>query len=814
MPLDANTATHSPDVGSQSNFAATIALGHSGPAEAYRPSVLVVEDDPRSARVACAHLENAGYRVSVAHSAIEAQQQVQALLPDLLLCDLCLPDMDGISLISWLRGRSESANMPIALITSCDDRQVLARALDAGADDFLAKPVNPLELRSRVRSLLRSKAVADELRKREQAALSFGCRRELDRDPEGGTGAALGRPVALIVEDNPHECHLLQIHLEDLGCETRCATNGAAGMQAAAEFLPDLIVLDILLPDQSGYDFITWLQSNPAFGHARTLVVSGMSEVQDRVKALELGADDFIVKGFDRSEFDARVRRLLRLKKSLDSLNSRCEKALQLAVTDSLTGLYTFGFMQETLQSQLNHARQYGQPYSLIFADVDHFKRVNDHSGHAAGDTALRTVARALRGLVRQSDTLVRYGGEEFVVLLPNTNRADAVKLAERMRETVAAMTIDCQRGPGFQVTMSFGVAAYPVDAADGELLLQRGDAAMYLAKQLGRNRVATIDDAAAVDDGSGKVLIVDDDEKNLRLLEAYLRPEGHHLLYARNGIEAIDAALAHHPDVIIMDAMMPKLSGFDACQRMKQDSRCHLIPIMMVTSLNGREDRLRGIEAGADEFITKPIDKTQLMVRLRALLRHKRDMDSLEDAETVIFALARAVEGRDPTLGDHVERVARYAVGLGQCLGLNKRELIALRHAGIVHDIGKIAIADAILLKQGPLTAEERLIVQQHPEFGYNLLKPLRTFADSLPAVRFHHERLNGSGYPLGLRGPDVPLLAQILAISDVYDALSAQRHYRSALSTEQACEILRDEARRGLHDTDLVETFIARVV
>jgi len=422
-------------------------------------------------------------------------------------------------------------------------------------------------------------------------------------------------------------------------------------------------------------------------------------------------------------------------------------------------------------------------------------------------------VAGALRNLVRRSDTLVRYGGEEFVALLPNTNRADAVVLAERMRETVAAVTVDCERAPAFQVTTSFGVASYPADAADAELLLQRGDAAMYLAKQLGRNRVATLEDAATVDDRGGNILIVDDDEKNLRLLEAYLRPEGHHLLYAYNGIDAIETALAHHPDVIIMDAMMPKLSGFDACQRLKQDPRCHLIPVMLVTSLNGREDRLRGIEAGADDFVTKPIDRKQLMMRLRALLRHKRDMDSLEDAETVIFALARAVEGRDPTLGDHVERVARYAVGLGQCLGLNRRELIALRHAGIVHDIGKIAIADAILLKQGPLTADERLIIQQHADFGYNILKPLRTFADSLPAVRFHHERLDGSGYPLGLRGAEVPLLAQILAIADVYDALSAERHYRHAMSVEEACGILRDEARRGLHDTNLVETFITRV-
>jgi len=230
----------------------------------------------------------------------------------------------------------------------------------------------------------------------------------------------------------------------------------------------------------------------------------------------------------------------------------------------------------------------------------------------------------------------------------------------------------------------------------------------------------------------------------------------------------------------------------------------------MLVTALGAPDDRLRGTEAGADDFIVKPVDKTQLLSRIRVLLKQKRETDLLEDSETVIFALARAVEARDPWLGDHVERVASRAVALGAALNLSARELLALRRAGIVHDIGKISVPDTILLKQGQLTAEERAVIQQHPDSGYKLLEPLRTFADALPAVRFHHERLDGSGYPLGLKGEQVPLLAQIIAICDVYDALSSPRTYKPALLPDQAVEILRQEASRGLHDSMLVETFI----
>jgi len=781
--------------------------------------VLVIEDDPSSARLFEAHLSACGYRTRVAHDAQQARLLLEEETPDLILCDVCLPGQDGIQLTRWIRAQGWTA--PIVLVTSADDSKILARGLEAGADDFLRKPVNSLELRTRADLLLRNKLLTDELIAREQAAVHFGPSGAADARRQQAFSAAQTanevpqrQSTVLIIEDNAKECRLLEAYLGELNVRIETASDSVSGRVALERESPDLLLLDLLLPDGNGYAMIEYIKTSETLANIPILVVSAMSQVHDRVKALELGADDFIVKGFERIEFEARVRRLLRLKHSLDALGNRCDQALRQAVTDSLTGLFTHGFLRETLASQLSCARRYGWSLSLIFADIDHFKQINDRWGHATGDEVLKSIAHVMHEAVRSSDSVVRYGGEEFVILMPHTSPDDAKILAERVRSSIEALSFARPDGSPFRVTASFGISSCPQTGTDAETLLERADEAMYLAKQAGRNRVIVYGDQAQASTDEPTILIVDDDEKNLRLLEAYLAPERYRTIKARDGIEAVEMARRHRPDLILLDAMMPHVSGFDACRRLKQEEATRLIPVVLVTALSGRDDRLRGIEAGADDFLSKPIDKVELLTRTRALLRAKRVTDLLEDAETVIFTLARAVESRDLCTGEHVERVAALAVELGKALGLPPGELEALRRAGVVHDIGKILIPDAVLLKPDKLTAEERKVIERHVEAGYELLRPLRTFSSSLDAVRYHHERLDGSGYPFGLRGDQIPLTAQILAVVDVYDAITTPRAYHDVLDKDAAAAVLRDEANRGLHDTQLVETFLTTVV
>jgi cyclic di-GMP phosphodiesterase len=306
----------------------------------------------------------------------------------------------------------------------------------------------------------------------------------------------------------------------------------------------------------------------------------------------------------------------------------------------------------------------------------------------------------------------------------------------------------------------------------------------------------------------AGTVLVVDDLGPNLRLLERLLTAEGYAVLKARDGNEALSVVAKAAPDVIIMDVRMPNRDGFSACDAIKSQPGTRLIPVVLMTGSAERKDRVRAIEVGADDFLTKPIDETELKARVRSLVRMKRYTDDLDSAESVILSLARTVEARDPYTEGHCERLARYAVVVGRRLGLPDDDLAALHRGGFLHDIGKIAIPDAILAKPGPLTAEEYDRIKQHVVIGEQLCGGLRVLARVRPIVRHHHERLDGSGYPDGLTGSEIPHLAQIITVVDVFDALTTSRPYKAALPVDRALVELGDEVRRGWRDAHLVET------
>jgi putative two-component system response regulator len=309
---------------------------------------------------------------------------------------------------------------------------------------------------------------------------------------------------------------------------------------------------------------------------------------------------------------------------------------------------------------------------------------------------------------------------------------------------------------------------------------------------------------------GSGTVLVVDDMDFNLRLLERLLVADGYVVLTAHDGDEALRVVRAAAPDVVLMDVRMPGRDGFSACNELKTDNETRLIPVVLMTGSAQRADRVKAIEAGADDFLTKPVDEPELRARVRSLLRLKRYTDDLDSAESVIMSLAHTIEARDPCTEGHCERLSRYAVLLGQKLHHSGDDIAALQRGGVLHDIGKIAIPDAILNKPGPLTDAEYARMKEHAEIGDRLCGNLRVLARVRPIVRHHHERLDGSGYPDGLQGAAVPKLAQIIGVVDVFDAMTTARPYKPALPVANAVEQLRVEVERGWRDARLVDAFI----
>jgi putative two-component system response regulator len=307
-----------------------------------------------------------------------------------------------------------------------------------------------------------------------------------------------------------------------------------------------------------------------------------------------------------------------------------------------------------------------------------------------------------------------------------------------------------------------------------------------------------------------GTVLVVDDEETNRILLERLLKSHGYEVVTVASGEAALSTLRHLRVDLVLLDVQMPGANGFDICAQIKRAPETRLIPVALVTGLNDREDKIRGLRAGADDFISKPFDREELQARVASLVRLKQYTDDLDSTEGILRSLALIIEARDQYTDGHCERLSHYAVALGAALGLPAEDLAALDRGGYLHDIGKIGIPDALLLKPSSLTAEEFDLMKQHTVIGDRLCGELRSLSLVRDIVRHHHERLDGSGYPDRLRGDQVSVLAQIVSTGDLYDAVTTARPYRASLPPEYAFTELRDEAKRGLRTPQMVETFI----
>ena len=309
------------------------------------------------------------------------------------------------------------------------------------------------------------------------------------------------------------------------------------------------------------------------------------------------------------------------------------------------------------------------------------------------------------------------------------------------------------------------------------------------------------------------RILIVDDIPQNVDLVSSLMRSEGYEVASASNGLEALAQVAAAPPDLILLDIMMPTLDGYAVCRQLKARPETRLVPVVLITALGDETDKLLGIEAGADDFLAKPFSHAELKARARSLLKLKTFTDELEHAETMLLTLGRTVEAKDPYTQGHCERLAAYSVALGLMLGLPSDDLAALDRGGALHDLGKIGIPDAILLKPAGLTGAEWAIMREHPVIGERICLPLRSLRRVLPIIRHHHERWDGGGYPDGLGGAAIPLTARILQVVDIFDALTTARPYKPALSQATALAALREEVARGWRDPGVVEPFIELV-
>jgi len=443
--------------------------------------VLVVDDIEQNRKLLTDKLKNEYFHVIQAVDGQDAIDRTLAEEPDVILMDVMMPKLNGVEACRQLKMDPRTEHIPIVLVTALNEREDRLRGLGAGADDFLTKPVNDLHLLSRVRALTKYKMVADELRKREASGKRIGV---IDAVV---SGRASEPARILVVDENERQARRICRYLEGLH---RPISHNEATQMGISGSMVDLMIVSLSNEKLDGLRLCAYFRSLESTRDLPILVVAEPDDEKKAVRALDLGASDIVIKPIDSEELSARVKTQVRKKRYLDALRARLDQSMELAVTDQLTGLHNRRYMRTQLEQFVKRANMGGQPVSILLADIDHFKKVNDIHGHSAGDEVLREFGRRLRENIRPIDLACRYGGEEFVVIMPETTQALAHAAGERIRHLIGDMPFTINRGDQLKVTMSGGVATVipPDDGLDA--LLKRADEALYRAKSNGRNLI------------------------------------------------------------------------------------------------------------------------------------------------------------------------------------------------------------------------------------------------------------------------------------------------------------------------------------
>ncbi len=449
--------------------------------------VLVVDDLLPNLKLLEAKLTSEYFQVSVASSGDEALALLQSEPPDIVLLDVMMPGMDGFEVCHRIKSDPKTTHIPVVMVTALSETADRVRGLEAGADDFLTKPVDDRALFARVRSLVRLKMTIDEWRLREQTSEHFGVM-------EGSLGLideSAKEANVLIVEDREIYARRFAeiLSVEGHDCVTAATIEGAIEQLRSREF--DLAIVDLKLRDEDALMFCSQVRSSDDLRNLPLLVIAEESEVSQLATAMDLGCNDYVVRPVDRNELLARCRTQIRRHRYQIRLRDNYEKSLQLALTDSLTGLYNRRYLEAHLSGLMDRIAGGRRYLSVMMLDIDYFKNINDTHGHAAGDDVLRELCERVMANVRSFDTVARYGGEEFVVVMPETDIAVASAVAERLRHNIADLPFkSAAADTQFKVTISIGVAEVDMDGDSTDALLRRADEALYGAKGAGRNQV------------------------------------------------------------------------------------------------------------------------------------------------------------------------------------------------------------------------------------------------------------------------------------------------------------------------------------
>ena len=633
------------------------------------------------------------------------------------------------------------------------------------------------------------------------------------------------RDVVLAVDDNEQNLQLLEEYLWSWGYDVVLARDGREAVELYPRHNPSIIVLDVMMPNMDGYEACRLIKSSPAGRTIPILMLTALAGTDDKIAALEAGADDFLSKPINRDELRTRIRSLIRirtLRKELDSSENiimTLTSALESKDARTMGHVHRVAAYAAHLCDKLGMSAEEKETIikGAMLHDVgmigvpDHLlttsPATDEERGHVADHT--RMGASILDPMItfRQFVPIVRSHHERWDGRgYPDGLKGDEIPLEAQI----------------VSIANRFDEIHHESGTSEAEAMRQLlGEAESgAFSPELVKFFTTSLDEETPKAETSkhmrprrkpkARLLCVDDNEMNRELVTATVSGASMELVHAHTGAEAL-AVLEREPvDVVLLDLLTGEAEGTSTLRTLRADPRWEFLPVVVLTSHRNNTMRQEAILAGADDFINYPLNRLELVTRIHSLLRIKEYHADLEQTQNVICALALALEAKDRYTRGHSQRVGDLARKFALHLGLPTEIAERIRTAGLLHDIGKIAVPERLLNKRGPLTRDEFLRVIDHPVIGEEMVRPLTTLTAVLQLIRHHHERYDGRGYPDGLAGTAIPYEVRLLSIVDAYDALTSHRAYRPApLSHEAALETLRREAAGGKWDAPMVEEF-----
>jgi len=638
------------------------------------------------------------------------------------------------------------------------------------------------------------------------------------------------RGRVLAVDDETMNLQLIDAILGADGFEVDRAMDGVEALESLAAHPYDCVVLDIMMPRMDGFETCKRIRENRLTHFTPIVMLTALSEVAYKIRGLEAGADDFLNKPVSREELLLRVRTLVRIKnlrKEMDTSQTIIYSMIQaLENKDSCTA----GHSKRVAEKSMRLARALGLTSSsmevigkgAILHDIGKIGLPDDlmrpregmdekalalYRSHAEkGEQILAPFVSfsGTRALVRHHHERLDgsgfpdgLSGEEFSI---ETEIIAIANLYEQAHDAIGSVEEALETVKEEAVRGAFHRGVYELLAGIVRASLSRegseGDWEDLLP--------------LPQPNYTGRVLLAEGHEDEGEIITELLEGYGHTVLRVRDGREVLMRVGEMHPDLLLMRDDIEGVDGYTLCSRIKRDRKTQFLPVIMLTAGDSRNDRKRCIEVGAEDILRLPPNRDEFMARVRSLLRLRLYFRNLEEHQSVVMALASALEAKDPYTRGHSERVSALSVRLARELGCSDETIGTLEMGGLLHDLGKIAIPSRLLNKPGKLEENEYIAIMKHSEYGENICKPLRAVAKILPIIRHHHERFNGSGYPDHLRGEEISLETRILSVVDAYDALTSKRSYRSNLTPSEALELLQRETEQGLWDPHISNALV----